>query len=146
MNSTAPASTTSRISTDHGTWPSTGTSSPPRPNIRNDGDRAPRGAPPVQRNTAPSSTSSMPSVTMNDCTISFVVSSPFTRPTSAPNPNSSRITHPVLASSPLISLAAITTSAVTSAPTDRSNPPDTITRYCPMARITSGAARLSNAR
>ena len=31
-------------------------------------------------------------------------------------------------------------------PTDRSNSPETITKYCPAARITSGAARLRNAR
>ena len=88
----------------------------------------------------------MPSVTMNDGTNSFVVTSPLTRPTSRPNPRTSRITHGVADSSPSMSRAAMTTPAVTSAPTDRSNPPETMTKYCPIARIISGAARLSSAR
>ena len=90
--------------------------------------------------------SSIPSVTMNDGTSSLVVTSPLTRPTSRPKPSSSTITHTVFASSPSISRAAITTSAVTNEPTDRSNPPETMTKYWPMASSTSGAARLSSAR
>ena len=91
------------------------------------------------------STSIMPSVVMNDGTFSSVVISPLTRPTRTPKPSISRITGTVRESSPSISLAAITTCAPTSEPTDRSNSPDTMTKYWPAARITSGAAFLTNA-
>ena len=42
--------------------------------------------------------------------------------------------------------AATTTVTVTSDPTDRSNSPATITKYCPAASTASGAARLRKAR
>jgi hypothetical protein len=90
--------------------------------------------------------SSIPSVTMNDGTSSLVLITPLMAPTAAPMPSISSITQAVADSSPSISRAAITTSAVTSDPTDRSKPPLTITKYWPIARIISGAARLSSAR
>src|SRR5690606_40760532 len=145
-NTTAATTSTASNSTDHGTWPNSGISKPSRPTTRNASDNAPWGAPPVHRNTAPSSTSNMPSVTMNDGTNSRVVISPLTSPTSAPRTSNSGMTHAVAASSPSSNRAAITTSAVTNEPTDRSNPPLTMTKYWPRARIINGAARLSRAR
>ena len=88
----------------------------------------------------------MPSVVMNDGTRSRVVISPLTSPTATPIASSSAITGQVVAGSPSISRAATTTTTVTSEPTDRSNSPETITKYWPAARITSGAARFRNAR
>ena len=52
----------------------------------------------------------------------------------------------VLDGSSSMSRAATTTTTVTIEPTERSNSPDTITKYWPAARMASGAARLRNAR
>ena len=134
------------IGSAQGIWPTPGTSSmPPRPNWRNASDSAPVGAPPVHRRTAPYSTSIIPSVVMNDGTLRRVVTRPFTSPTARPNTSISISTPSVRDCSPSISLAAITTWAPTSEPTDRSNSPETMTKYWPAARITSGAAFLMNA-
>ena len=56
------------------------------------------------------------------------------------------MTGQVLPGSPSISRAATTTTTVTTEPTERSNSPETITKYWPAARITSGAARFRNDR
>ena len=83
---------------------------------------------------------------MNDGTRRRVVMTPLTNPTPTPIASSSAITGQVRDGSSSISRAATTTTTVTSEPTDRSNSPETITKYWPAARITSGAARLRNAR
>ena len=83
---------------------------------------------------------------MNDGTRRRVVTTPLTTPTAAPIASSSAITGQVLPGSPSISRAATTTTTVTSEPTERSNSPETITKYWPAARITSGAARFRNER
>ena len=133
--------------TEYGSWSSTGKSwMPSRPISRKLSASAPRGAPPVHQKTAPERISSIPSVVMNDGTRRRVVISPLTRPTAAPIASSSAMTGHVLPGSPSISRAATTTTTVTSEPTDRSNSPETMTKYCPAARITSGAARFRNAR
>ena len=118
---------------------------PPRPMVRKRSDRAPVGAPPVHSRTAPNSTIIIPRVAMNDGTLSSVVISPLTRPMRRPKPIMTARTARVRPSSPSSSLAAMTTWAPTSEPTDRSNSPATITRYWPAARTSSGAAFFTNA-
>ena len=90
--------------------------------------------------------SSMPSVVMKEGTRRRVVTMPLTSPTTTPSAKRSAITHQVRSGSPSVSPAAATTTAVISAPTDRSNSPETMTNICPAARIISGAARLRKAR
>ncbi|CPU66152.1 Uncharacterised protein [Mycobacteroides abscessus] len=87
----------------------------------------------------------MPSVVMNDGTLSSVVTRPLTSPTARPKTIMRAMTGQVIESSPSMSFAAMTTWAPTSEPTDRSNSPETMTKYCPIARMTSGAAFLTNA-
>src|SRR5690625_1335999 len=87
----------------------------------------------------------MPKVVMNDGTHSRVVTSPLTSPTSRPNTTISAMTGQVRLSSPSIRAAAITTWAPTRLPTERSNSPETMTKYWPIARITNGAALRRNA-
>lgn len=66
---------------------------------------------------------------MNDGTRSRVVMRPLTRPTAMPNASRSTTTGHPADGSPSISRAAMTTCAVTREPTDRSNSPETITKY-----------------
>ena len=62
----------------------------PRPKNRKFSVSEPRGAPPVSRKTPPCRTSSIPSVAMNDGTRSRVVTTPLTRPTTAPDEEQDR--------------------------------------------------------
>ena len=86
----------------------------------------------------------MPRVVMNEGTRSRVVTRPLTRPTAAPNASSSRTTGQVRDGSLSMSRAAMTTCAVTREPTDRSNSPETITKYWPAASRMIGAERPRN--
>ena len=147
ISSTAPMATARNTTTDHGSCSSTGTSStPPRPSVRNPSVRLPLGAPSVHEKTAPSRMSSIPSVVMNDGTRRRVVMRPLARPTAAPMRSTRAITGSVLSGLSARTWAATTTVTVTTDPTDRSNSPLTITKYCPAASTASGAARLRKAR
>ena len=82
IRKTAPAPSTSMISTDRAAARAPGSPRcPRRPNSRKLSGSAPRGAPPVHRNTAPERISSIPSVVMNDGTRRRVVIRPLTSPT-----------------------------------------------------------------
>ncbi len=83
----------------------------------------------------------MPSVTMNDGTLSSVVRTPLTSPTTIPNTTMSSSTGRVRASSWPTRLPAMMTCAVMSDPWERSNSPAMITKYCPIATIAMGATR-----
>ncbi|MNW55703.1 hypothetical protein D3C74_333840 [compost metagenome] len=87
----------------------------------------------------------MPSVVMNDGTLSNVTIRPLISPIPRPKRTINPITGQVMDSSPSMSLAAMTTCAPTSEPTERSNSPETITKYWPIARTISGAAFLRKA-
>lgn len=131
-----------RMTTDQGNWPSTGTfSMPRRPHCRKLSGRSPRGVPPVHQDVQPSRISIIPSVVMKDGTASLVVITPLTSPTRAPMPMSRAMTDQVNEGSPSVSRAATITTRVTSAPTERSNSPERMTKSCPAARIIRGAAR-----
>ena len=74
-------------------------------------------------------------------TWSSVVTSPLIRPMSAPTASISSITGRIRPSSSPIRLPAITTCAATTAPIERSNSPETITKYWPIAAMAIGAVR-----
>ena len=87
----------------------------------------------------------MPRVVMNDGTRSRVVTRPLTSPTSDAEARAgAATTGQVRAGSLSISRAATTTCAVTSEPTERSNSPETITKYWPAASRMIGAERPRN--
>ena len=86
----------------------------------------------------------MPSVVMNDGTLSQLVTAPLKTPTAIPMRNMTAMTHQVLAGSPPMSMELPSTTSVISDPTDRSKPPETMTNNWPAARMAAGAARIRN--
>ena len=79
--------------------------------------------------------SSMPSVVMNDGTAAARGDEAVDQPDRDADGEQQAITGHDLDGSPSISRAATTTITVTSEPTERSNSPETITKYWPAARI-----------
>ena len=77
-------------------------------------------------------------------TRSSVVASPLIRPIPMPTSSIRQVTGTIRLSSSPISSPAITTCAVTTAPMERSNSPETITKYWPIAAIAIGAVRPRN--
>src|SRR5579871_1865554 len=108
-------------------------SRPPEPNATKADGRpsSPTGAPPVMRKTTPRTSTMVPSVVMNGLTPSHAMTSPLARPTTAPamTPATMPITSPALT----IAMAATQPASAAVEPTERSNPPPTITKVMPMA-------------
>ena len=92
---------------------------------------SPTGAPPVIRNTSPRTSTMVPSVVMNGLTPSLAMIRPLTRPTAAPASIPTRT--PAAMPNCTITMAATQPDNATVEPTERSNPPPTITNVMPIA-------------
>jgi len=89
------------------------------------------GAPPVIRKTMPRTSTMVPSVVMNGLTLRAAMTRPLARPTSAPERTPAIAPAAIPASS--ITMLAMQPDNAAVEPTERSNPPPTITKVMPMA-------------